>query len=277
MNQATKDTDSGKPRWRIPRPRLLSMGLALAGVTVIGAGFFLQGSAPAVDPSPPAGYGPTADPALGPILASPSGPAPGGPDGGLLPDPTATEMPVEDGTPAPAVPVFSGRLEDLSGEQPAEPVRLLIAALGIDAPIQAVGVTDDGEMEVPARADLVAWYRFGPTPGDPGSAVLAAHVSWGGKTGVFYRLRDLPQGTEIQVQFSDGTTRRFRSAALASYDKSDLPVEQIFEREGYPVLTLITCGGDFNPSLRRFEQNIVAYGVPIQPAAPDLTPPEQSS
>jgi len=238
-------------------------------VAVIAAGFFLQGSTPAVDPTAPRGYGSVASPAPEPAPAPSTGNSSAdSPDGGLLPDASATTVPPpeDDRAPAPLVPVASGRLEDLPGEDRAEPTRLVIPALGIDAPIQPVGVAD-GEMQVPPRADLVAWYRFGPVPGAPGSAVLAAHVSWGGELGAFYHLRDLPQGAEIEVRFADGSVRRFRSVALAAYDKSDLPVEQIFERDGGPVLTLITCGGAFNPSVRRFEQNVVAYAVPIGESA----------
>ena len=268
MNSAVRDPGSGKPLRRLPRPRLLSLGFAAAGVAVIVAGFFLQGSTPVVDPSPPESYGPAAGPVERPG-GSPlgSGLTASSPDGGLLPDASAVAaealQPSTD--PPPVVRVSSGLLEDLpTGGQP-EPVRLVIPALGIDAPIRAVGVRN-GEMEVPPTADLVAWYRFGPTPGDRGSAVLAAHVSWGGELGVFYRLRDLPQGAEIEVWFTDGSVRRFRSVALTVYDKADLPVERIFRRAGEPTLTLVTCGGAFNQSLRSFEQNIVAYAAPADDA-----------
>ncbi len=237
-------------------------------MVVIVAGLFLQGSTPAVDPTPPQGYGSVVGPAPEPASASSTGNSSAdSPDGGLLPDASATTVPPpeDDRTPAPLVPVAPGSLEDLPGEDRAEPTRLVIPALDIDAPIQAVGVTG-GEMEVPPRADLVAWYRFGPIPGAPGSAVLAAHVSWGGERGAFYHLRDLPRGAEVEVRFADGSVRRFRSVALAAYDKSDLPVERIFERRGEPVLTLITCGGAFNQSLHSFEQNVVASAVPAEQA-----------
>ena len=55
------------------------------------------------------------------------------------------------------------------------PVTLRIAALNIDAPIEAYGVNKrTGQMDVPHNVTDVAWYRFGPTPGQAGSAVLAA-------------------------------------------------------------------------------------------------------
>jgi hypothetical protein len=268
VNSAVRDAGSGKPPRRLPRPRLLSVALAIAGVTVILAGYFLQGSTPAIDPSPPLGYGSVAGPGSDAVPTTPTGyPATGSTDAGLRPGTSDTEVgaPEADPTPATPVPVSSGRLEDLPSDRGAVPERLVITALGIDAPILPVGVAD-GVMEVPPRADVVGWYRFGPTPGEPGSAVLAAHVSWGGALGVFYRLRDLPQGSDIEVWFTDGSVRRFRSVALAAYDKAELPVDGIFSRLGEPALTLVTCGGAFNESLRRFEQNVVAYAVAVDEA-----------
>lgn len=235
-------------------------------MALIVAGLFLHLSRPAVDSSPPQSYGAPPGEALGVVgPAAPRGAEGSSPDGGLLPDSTPTSVPGPVSGTAAAVPVTSGRLEDLEGEPTSQPVRLRIDALGIDAPIQAVGVRD-GEMEVPSRSGAVGWYRFGASPGQQGSAVLAAHVSWGGERGVFYSLRDLPPGAAIEVTFEDGSVRRFRSAALASYDKDDLPVGEIFRREGDPGLTLITCGGAFNPSLRSFENNVVAYALPVPEA-----------
>jgi sortase (surface protein transpeptidase) len=167
--------------------------------------------------------------------------------------------------PRPEVPVTSGLLSAADADPGAPPVRLRIPSLGVDAPVAAVGYAA-GEMEIPPRADTVGWYRYGPAPGQPGSAVLAAHVAWRGKSGVFADLRLAAPGAVVEVGFADGTLRRFRVVALASYDKAQLPSADVFRRDGEAVLTLITCGGAFNPSLRSFEDNVVAYAVPIEEA-----------
>jgi hypothetical protein len=70
----------------------------------------------------------------------------------------------------------------------------------------------------------------------------------------------------VEVEYADGRIRRFRVSALASYDKDDLPVADVFRRGGDPWLALVTCGGAFNPSLRSFEENVVAYAVPVAEA-----------
>jgi hypothetical protein len=80
---------------------------------------------------------------------------------------------------------------------PSLPVRLLIPALSVDAPVQSVGraTSSPEEMGVPTNFTDVAWYNEGPTPGTLGSAVIDAHFN--GKQlqkAVFYDLKTLELG-----------------------------------------------------------------------------------
>jgi LPXTG-site transpeptidase (sortase) family protein len=143
------------------------------------------------------------------------------------------------------------------------PTSISIDRIGVsEAPVLDVGVRPDGEMEIPGASD-VGWYRFNPTPGEAGSAVLAAHIQYNGKPGVFRYLSDVEIGDEVVVHFDDGSQTGFRIVELAQYDKDELPTDRVFAKDGDPVLTLITCGGDFNRSLNSYEDNVVAYAVPI--------------
>ena len=164
---------------------------------------------------------------------------------------------------APTTPRFTvGQTAEVADRTP---VSLRIPALGEEAPIILAGVEDNGEMEIPDNVTDVAWYKYGPTPGEAGSAVLAAHVDLAGQgPGVFFELGTLEPGSLILVDYDDGTTGSFRAEARAVYEKSELPTEAIFSRQGPPVLTLITCGGDFNRSLGSYESNIVVYAVPVE-------------
>lgn len=147
--------------------------------------------------------------------------------------------------------------------EPPYPERLIIDVLGIDAPVGAYGVDSNGQMEVPDNVTEVGWYRHGPSPGEPGSAVLAAHVDLRGPgRGLFYDLADLEEGDEVSVRLSDGTTVEFRVAARSIYLKDELPLDAIFSREGDPVLTLITCGGGFSSSTGHYDSNVVVYATP---------------
>lgn len=176
-------------------------------------------------------------------------------------------------TPGPA-PAAAGPTDPAPGprftigETPADddrtPVGLRIPALGQNAPVVPVGVEANGDMKVPDNVRDVAWYRYGASPGEPGSAVLAAHVDLEGQgPGVFFGLRELEPGSLIFVDFDDGSVGAYVARARATYEKESLPIDAIFSRQGPATLTLITCGGDFNRSIRRYDSNVVVYAVPV--------------
>ena len=144
-----------------------------------------------------------------------------------------------------------------------DPVSVSIPRLDINqAPVDPVGVADNGDMEIP-EAERIGWYEFGPEPGQDGSAVLAGHISYNGTPGVFRYLEDTEVGDLVTVEFDDGTEQTFEIIERAQYNKVDLPLQRVFAKDGSPVLTLITCGGAFNSSLRSYEDNTVAYAVPV--------------
>ena len=58
------------------------------------------------------------------------------------------------------------------------PVRLRIPSINVDAPVEYVGLTPDGAMDVPKERANVAWFNLGPRPGENGSAVVAGHYGW---------------------------------------------------------------------------------------------------
>lgn len=143
------------------------------------------------------------------------------------------------------------------------PVGMQIATIDVSGfPIRPVGLEDDGQMEIPDETEI-GWYQYGATPGRSGATVLAAHVSWNGAVGPFARLGSVEPGTPISVTLDDGTTRHYEVVERAMYGKLELPRERIWRNSGPEELVLITCGGDFNPDLRRFRENIVVYAVPV--------------
>ena len=151
--------------------------------------------------------------------------------------------------------------ETLLATEPV-PVGLHLETIGVEnAPVIPVGVLENGEMEIPGAAE-VGWYRFGPSPGQNGSAVLAAHIAYNGRNGLFRKLDQMQLGDSFEVAYDDGTTSRFEVTEIAQYGKTELPVDRIFAKDGEAGLVLITCGGTFNESLRAYDDNIVVYAVP---------------
>jgi LPXTG-site transpeptidase (sortase) family protein len=129
--------------------------------------------------------------------------------------------------------------------------------------VGAYGVDDNGQMDVPDNVTEVGWYKFGPSPGEPGSAVLAAHVDLAGPgRGLFYDLGHVEVGDTVVVTYEDGDERSFQVVARSTYPKLELPLDVIFSRSGDPVLTLVTCGGGFSRSTGRYDSNVVVFAIP---------------
>jgi sortase (surface protein transpeptidase) len=150
----------------------------------------------------------------------------------------------------------------VSADASPTPARVVIPALGLDVDIVSAGVDAEGRFDVPG-ADQVGWYQYGSAPGDTGSAVLAAHVDFGGRPGAFFELRTLIAGDLINVEFDDGQTRSFEVSDQVLYEKSALPADEIFRRDGPATLHLATCGGTFDEASHSYVGNRVVTALPI--------------
>jgi Sortase domain len=182
--------------------------------------------------------------------------APSGPSG-----PTETPSPR---IAAAAIEVRSARLADYRRPNLGpRPVRITISTIGVRGRVVPVGVVaGTGDVQVPTDVDTVGWYRFGPTPGAEGSAMLLGHVDSRTKgLGVFFRLREVAPGDLVRVDFADGSRAAFQVVARRSYPKSDLPAI-LFDRAGRTILALVTCGGSFDEASRSYDDNVVVFAVP---------------
>jgi hypothetical protein len=145
----------------------------------------------------------------------------------------------------------------------AMPIGLQISSIDVSRyPVRAIGLEPDGQLEIPDETEI-GWYRYGAAPGHPGATVLAAHVSWNRTTGPFARLGSIEPGDQVEVALDDGTIRHYEVVERAIYGKLELPHERLWTNTGPEKLVLITCGGAYNPDLRRYAENIVTYAVPI--------------
>jgi len=149
---------------------------------------------------------------------------------------------------------------DISQNPAHYPARMRIPALGIDTNVQHVGVNTTGNMAVPTNYSDVGWYKYGPAPGESGSAVLAGHVNNGlGLSGVFEHLADLEIGDDIYVTRADGTEVHFVVSGSRAYPYDDAPEEVIFNPSGSIRLNLITCDGKWVKEDKTYDQRLVVF------------------
>ena len=139
------------------------------------------------------------------------------------------------------------------------PTGITINDLSVSQGVLAVGLEEDGAMEVPDVEDI-GWYRHGAVPGRPGATVFVAHVWWGDSPGPFSQLGQLEPGAQIEVEVDD-TVHNYVVTERTMYDKDSLP-GSLWRNTGPETLVLITCGGTFDYTTRSYEQNIVVLAVP---------------
>lgn len=56
---------------------------------------------------------------------------------------------------------------------------------------------------------------------------------------------------------------QFRVETVEQLGKERLPLDELFARDGPPVLRLVTCAGEWDPVAGAYEDNLVATAVPL--------------
>ena len=143
--------------------------------------------------------------------------------------------------------------------QRAVPVRLLVPAIGVAAPVRALGLNPDGSLEVPAPRRDTGWFAPGAVPGETGPAVVAGHVSLAAGRAVFARLHELRPGDRVDVERSDGLTARFVVRRVERHPKDAFPTGAVYGPTAGPELRLVTCGGAYDRRTRSYLDNVVVY------------------
>lgn len=177
--------------------------------------------------------------------------------GEVAPSPAVT-APAPAPTSSIVVPTAPAALP--APEQDVPPVRITMPDLGVDMPVTSVGVEPTGQMELPVDPAVAGWYRFGADAASTeGNVVLAAHVDAPDyPIGPLAKLRDAGPGATVVVEASDGTSATYAIESVTYYEKSALPTDELFTRDGQKSLVIITCGGPFDPSTGSYRDNVVA-------------------
>lgn len=160
----------------------------------------------------------------------------------LTPAPPATDAPTPAPTPGPEI----------------RPTRIGLPTLGVDAPIVAVGIDEDGAMGTPGTADEVAWWDGMPV--GAGNALFAGHKDWNHRQGSFFRIADLKPGDAIRLD-GEGGSLEFHVEWVRQLGGDEEAVQDILGDAGKPVVTLITCGGEFDRRIRHYKDRVVVRAV----------------
>jgi LPXTG-site transpeptidase (sortase) family protein len=220
------------PLGKHERRRLWPAALVLSGIALIGAAGVLA----ARDPAP---AGPPALPARSA-------------------EPRQQQAPIR--RPRAAASAV-GKSIPMRRVQKPNPVRIVIPAISVSAPVIPLGLNPDRTLEVPKNFAETGWFTGGPEPGERGGAVIAGHVD--SKTGpaVFYRLRQLVRGDVINILLEDRSTVRFVVSSSMAVPKNRFPTKLVYSKAHDPALRLITCGGTFDRATGHYLDNYIVFAT----------------
>jgi LPXTG-site transpeptidase (sortase) family protein len=140
------------------------------------------------------------------------------------------------------------------------PMRIEIPSIKVSAAIGPVGILKNGAMGAPEKASDTAWYKYGPKPGEKGSAVIAGHVDWHyGAKGVFARLNTLKTGDKISVQDDKGKTMVFVVRGSREYNPKEDATDVFRSHDGKSYLNLVTCSGVWNRLAKSYTKRLVIF------------------
>ena len=136
-------------------------------------------------------------------------------------------------------------------DQPSAPVRIVIPAIGVDAPVVEVGwhvAWSDGEARGvwDTVAGAVGHHRGSADPGQPGNCVLSAHSSDAGGA-LFRRLVELSAGDIVQLYNFAEMCYTYHVTNVLILDETGATAAEKRQHAAWldpteqPVLTLVTC------------------------------------
>jgi sortase A len=162
--------------------------------------------------------------------------------------------------PEPANNQQSVAVNKSSLEAVSDPVKLSIDRINVAATIKPVGLTPSGDMAIDDNPTELAWYQYGPRPGETGSAVVAGHYGWKNTIpSVFNDLSKLEKGDEITVRTQNEEIKRFVVTKTALYNPDQDATDVFRSNDGKAHLNLITCQGAWDNAEQTYTKRLVVF------------------
>ena len=150
----------------------------------------------------------------------------------------------------------------VAGVLPGVAKRLVIDSIGLDTQVVAGGVQTnaDGSTEWETVPFIAVHYAaLTALIGAPGNAVIAGHVSTRAEGNVFIDLYRVQLGDEVRVSDQSDALHVFTISGVQLVPPSDTSV---MDETPDPTLTLMTCGGTFDPIRREFSDRLIVTAKP---------------
>ena len=256
--------DRGWPL-RVIGSALLLVGMALLAFAALGGGLVSQGTTPVPSPerSPTLPLPSPTNPISGVELLVRGFDAP--PDEeplGTSPQdepPVATSTPTTQLTETPSTPEPTREIV----ERAPPATRLVIPALGIDAPVVEVPITNK-TWDVSGLTHEIAHLGGTANPGEKNNMVLAGHVTLKRGGGPFLHVESLEPG-DLAIVYAGEQAYTYRVVSINYIGPTDVSVAY---PTSDPILTLITCT-NWDAANRRYIDRVAVIAELVEEGAPE--------
>lgn len=148
----------------------------------------------------------------------------------------------------------------------AVPASITIPSIKVQATAEVKEILD-GVLQEPSDEKIVTWYKETARLGETGNVVIAGHLNWWGfPEAVFFNLSSLKAGDLIQVSDGNGGTFTYVVTTVRQMPNDGNP-ETVVRGTDAETLTLITCGGEWDPAVSEYNSRTVVQAVrqPVKP------------
>lgn len=144
------------------------------------------------------------------------------------------------------------------------PVSFQIPNFGVDAPIE-IGAIVDGAMVDPTGPWVIVWYEQLGRLGQGTNVVFSGHVDYYTVgPAVLWSIKEpgVAPGEIIRVNAEDGQVFEYavewsRQYHVATELTPEVIQTEIVNHTGYEAITIVTCGGEFDPSTGEYVSRII--------------------
>jgi LPXTG-site transpeptidase (sortase) family protein len=144
----------------------------------------------------------------------------------------------------------------------AMPVRLLVPSQNINVEIVEVGVTADGALEAPTDWTKAGWYKKSAFPGRKGNVIIDGHYDTNtGSAAAFWNLKNLKVGDKVVVADEYGVEHTYVVNELIHVSITDTNRLEKLNKHSGRTLTLITCGGFWNPVIGTYDERLIVKAL----------------
>ncbi len=163
--------------------------------------------------------------------------------------------------------------------QEGVPTRMSLTALGVDAPIEEIGLDHSAPVDASGQAPLGApadqrkagWFSAGPKPGSGTGTVITNGHTYRDGSAIFKQDfgNRVAVGQQIDLVLDNSTTCSYRISnvwkdveAMTGYPQL-VTAQGLYDQHGPERLFLETCSGPWDPATRRFKDITVVLATPL--------------